>query len=99
MIRYRDESVKEQKFMSKWRLTGFVWIAFVPWHPLTAQSDPLLDCRKQAAIMTSVDISNVTAQFRGAVDNGNQIIWWDSRLASGHIASGFCEASAANGKI
>jgi hypothetical protein len=60
--------------------------------------DPLLECQSRASVLTNAAIAGVSVRLRGGLDNGNYIIWWDAKLASGRTVSGFCEASPLNGR-
>lgn len=84
--------------MSRRGLMDFTLAVFVMTGTLAAQ-DPLFACRSRAAVLANVPSSGISAQRRGGLANGNDIILWAAKLANGKTVTGFCEANPRNGRI
>ena len=67
--------------------------------PLTAQSDPIWNCRERASNLTNATMADTSAHLRGGLDNGDDIILWKARLSNGHIVGGLCVANPLTGRI
>jgi hypothetical protein len=61
--------------------------------------DPLLTCRRRAAALVNAVMDGVSAQRRGGLQNGNDIILWNAKLTSGGSISGFCESNPRSGRV
>jgi hypothetical protein len=44
-------------------------------------------------------VANTSAQRRGGLDNGDDIILWKAKLSNGRIVGGLCVASPLTGRI
>jgi murein L,D-transpeptidase YcbB/YkuD len=78
---------------------GCILTILVTGGTLAAQSDPILNCRKRASIFSNVAMADTSAERRGRLYNGNDIILWIARLSSSHTVTGFCEASPQTRRI
>jgi hypothetical protein len=79
--------------------TGAVIGVLVIAGTLAAQTDPLLDCRSRASVAVNVPEARISVQKWGGLDNGNYMIWWDAKLPTSRIVSGFCETNPLTGRI
>jgi hypothetical protein len=78
--------------MPKPSLIGCVIAVLIAAGTLSAQPDPVLNCRKRAAALINATVANTSARQRGGLDSGDVIILWQANLPNNHVVAGFCEA-------
>ena len=66
---------------------------------LPAQPDPVLSCRRRASDLTNTLLAQTSAERRGGLNNGNDMVLWKARLSNGHNLTGFCEVSPQTGRV
>jgi hypothetical protein len=85
--------------MTKPSLTGGLIAVLTVAGTLSAQPDPVLNCRKRAAALINATVANTSARQRGGLDSGDVIILWQANLPNNHVVAGFCEARPQTGRI
>jgi hypothetical protein len=78
---------------------GFIIAILMMAGTLRAQPDPILTCRNRAAALTNTLMADTSAQRRGGLDNGNDIVVWKAKLSNGHVITGSCEVSPQTGRV
>jgi hypothetical protein len=66
---------------------------------LPAQPDPVLSCRRRASDFANTVLADTSAQRRGGLSNGNDMVLWKAKLSNGHNITGFCEVSPQTGRV
>jgi hypothetical protein len=85
--------------MSKRSFLAFPIAVLVITGTLAAQSDPISNCRSRAAVLSNTVFWNTTAERRGGLPNGNDMILWKAKLSDNQIVTGFCVANPQTGRI
>ena len=66
---------------------------------LRAQPDPVLSCRRQASGLVNTMFADTSAERRGGLSNGNDMVLWKAKLSDGHHLTGFCEVNPQTGRV
>jgi len=78
---------------------GFVIVILIMVGTLAAQPDPVAACRIRASGFTNTVIASTSAQRRGGLENGNDMVLWKATLSNGHIVTGYCETNPRTGRV
>ena len=85
--------------ISKWSVMGYTIAILAVVSPLAAQPDPSFMCIRRASALTNVPVSHISAQKRGGLGNGNDVIWWNAKLPNNQTVSGSCEVNPSTGRV
>ena len=76
------------------------WILFsIAVRTLAAQPDPVLSCRIRASAFTNALFADTSAERRGGLNNGDDMVLWKARLANGRALTGYCEVRPQTGRV
>jgi hypothetical protein len=66
---------------------------------LAAQPDPRFSCRERVSAFTHSVMANTSAERRGGLGNGDDMVLWKAKQPNGQLVTGFCEVIPSTGRV